>query len=168
MDIYSKNKLLIRLVTGLSAINLLVLSFLAWNILVQKRGISFTDKKESSNVEVHAILKEALALSDEQEVAVKNLREDFYSKERKLSSLIRDKRDSMNLIMFNQNTNDTLLYRLAHEVAANEEQMEWLRIDQAKSFKAICTPDQQVKFEGLVKEIKDYFRPDNKKRKRND
>ncbi|MFN8332001.1 MAG: Spy/CpxP family protein refolding chaperone [Saprospiraceae bacterium] len=166
MDIYSKNKLLIRLVTGLSVINLLVLSFLAWNILVQKRGISFTDKKESSNVEVHAILKKALELSDEQEVAVKNLREDFYSKERCRKRS--DKRDSMNLIMFNHNTNDTLLYRLAHEVAANEEQMEWLRIDQAKSFKAICTPDQQEKFEGLVKVIKDYFRPEIKKRKRND
>lgn len=84
MDIYSKNKLLIRLVTGLSVINLLVLSFLAWNILVQKRGISFTDKKESSNVEVHAILKKALELSDEQEVAVKNLREDFYSRKSSL------------------------------------------------------------------------------------
>lgn len=165
MDIYSKNKLLIRLVTGLLVLNLLLLSFLAWNILVQKRGIWFTDIKESTNVEVHAILREALGLSDEQAVEVKNLREDFYSKERKRASLIREKRDSMNLIMFNQNTDDTLLYRLAHEVAANEEQMEWLRIEQAKSFKAICSPDQQAKFEGLVKEIKDYFRPENKKRK---
>lgn len=165
MDIYSKNKLLIRLVTGLIVLNLLVLSILAWNTLVQKRGIRFTDNKESTNVEVHDILKKALGLSDEQAMAVKNLREDFYSKEKKRASLIREKRDSMNLIMFNQNTDDTLLYRLAHDVAANEEQMEWLRIEQAKSLKSICTPDQQAKFEGLVKEIKDYFRPENNKRK---
>lgn len=39
--------------------------------------------------------------------------------------------------------------------------MELLRFEQAKELKSICNDKQQEKFEKLVKEIRDYFRPDN-------
>lgn len=39
--------------------------------------------------------------------------------------------------------------------------MELLRFEQAKEMKLICNAEQQEKFEKLVKEIRDYFRPDN-------
>ena len=39
--------------------------------------------------------------------------------------------------------------------------MEFIRIAQAKELKSICNKEQLQKFETLVKEIRDYFRPDN-------
>ena len=39
--------------------------------------------------------------------------------------------------------------------------MELLRYEQAQELKAACTPEQQERFQNLVIEIRDYFRPDN-------
>ena len=74
---------------------------------------------------------------------------------------VRNERDSMNTVMFNKNNNEELVKSLAKRISDNEYQMELLRFDQAKEFKSICTPEQLEKFEGLIKEIRDYFRPDN-------
>ena len=55
---------------------------------------------------------------------------------------------------------------LAKQTSAFEYQMEMLRYSQAKELKLICTAEQQEKFEALVKEIRDFFRPDNQPKKR--
>ena len=63
--------------------------------------------------------------------------------------------------MFNKNTDETKIKLLAKQIADAEYQMELLRFEQAKELKLICNAEQQEKFEKLVKEIRDYFRPDN-------
>jgi hypothetical protein len=68
----------------------------------------------------------------------------------------------MNAIMFNKVSDENYLKQLAHRIAGNQEAMELLRIEQAKELKTICNEEQQAKFENLVKEIRDYFRPDNR------
>ena len=95
-----------------------------------------------------------------------DLRSDFYSKEKQLSETIRNERDSMNQMMFNKVTNEDGLRLLARKVADNEYQMEILRIEQAKSMKAICNSDQLAKLEDLVKEIRDYFKPNHQDQKK--
>ncbi|NBU04813.1 MAG: hypothetical protein EBT39_00475 [Sphingobacteriia bacterium] len=93
------------------------------------------------------------------------LRLDFYTKEKVLSKIIRAERDSMNDIMFNKNTNEYKIKQLARNVADNEYKMEMLRFEQAKSMKAICSAKQLEKFEDLVKEIRDCFKPFNQNKK---
>ena len=39
------------------------------------------------------------------------------------------------------------------------------RYEQAKELKKICTPEQMEKFETLVLEIRDYFKPDKPTKK---
>jgi Spy/CpxP family protein refolding chaperone len=115
-------------------------------------------------------LKQELNLNDSQVEQIQQLRSDFFEKEKVLARAIRAKRDSMNLVMFNKQTDEQLLKRLAREVADGEYEMELLRIAQAQQLKSICNPEQLEKFEGLVREIRDYFRPDNRpqnKRKEN-
>ena len=67
----------------------------------------------------------------------------------------------MNVIMFNKLTDSLLIKSLAANIAANEYQMELMRFQQANELKKICNPQQLEKFERLVIEIRDYFRPDN-------
>ena len=67
----------------------------------------------------------------------------------------------MNEAMFANNTNDTLVMRLAKSISNNGYQREILRYSQAKALKAICTPQQQTYLSAIVKEVRDYFRPDN-------
>jgi Spy/CpxP family protein refolding chaperone len=65
----------------------------------------------------------------------------------------------MNALMFNKLTDEAVVKALARGIAESEYQMELLRLEQAQNLKAICTPEQLEQFEALVKEIRDYFKP---------
>ena len=109
--------------------------------------------------DIAAVLEKELHLTASQVVQIQALRADFFKKEVLLNATIRAKKDSMNELMFNKITDETLVKSLARSVAENEYLMELLRIEQAKSLKTICTPEQLEQFGKLVIEIRDYFRP---------
>ena len=119
---------------------------------------------KENNRDVAQVLQKELNLKPEQVEKIRKLRSDFFAKEKELSKNIRSARDSMNFIMFNKATNDEQVKYLAKKIADNEFVMELLRYEQAKQFKSICTPQQLKKFEGLIREIRDYFKPENKQR----
>jgi len=102
-----------------------------------------------------------LGLSGIQAEKIKEIRASFFKKEKVLEEIIRSERDSVNVGMFNKNTNEDEIKTLARNIADNEYQMELLRFEQAQELKSICTPEQQEMFEKLVLEIRDYFRPNN-------
>jgi len=112
--------------------------------------------------DVAHILEHELGLTQQQVEQIGSIRESFFEKEKILEAVIRGERDSMNMQMFNKNTNDELLKSLAHSVSENEYKMELLRIEQARQLKGICTREQLEKLNNLVIEIRDYFRPDNR------
>ena len=125
-----------------------------------------TDADHRNDKEVNVIadlLKKELNLSETQTHQLEKIRTDFFEKEQVLAQDIKEKRDSMNMIMFNQDTNDTFIQLLAKLVADGEYQMELLRFQQAQSLKEICTMEQKKKIQYLVIEIRDYFRPEKRK-----
>lgn len=109
--------------------------------------------------ELSEVLKNELGLSARQTDSLKIIRADFFDKEKILSENTRMKRDSMNLFMFSENSNDSLLVKLATEVSANEYKMELLRIEQAAQLRNIFTDLQLKKLNGVIKEIRDYLKP---------
>jgi len=159
MDIFTRNQFLVRIIYILIFLNLLSIGFLWWhkkegpNDRPQKRG------KENST----SILKEKLHLTREQEAKIYKLREDFAQKEEYLSQIIRSQRDSMNIVMFNADTDTTKLKEIARRVADNEYQMELCRITQAQQLKNACTDEQLKEFQHLVSNIRNFFQPDKKK-----
>jgi Spy/CpxP family protein refolding chaperone len=156
MDIYSEKSFLKRLVYVLVTLNIILISLLLWKEFHHTKKVDPAAFRDVSQV-----LKQELQLNDEQVVQFKKLRADYYEKEQTLGLVLRAERDSMNQLMFNKNTNEEKVKALALEVSNNEYQMEMIRLDQAKALKALCTPKQLEKFEGLVIEIRDFFRPDN-------
>ncbi len=163
MDIFTQNKNLIRIVILLVALNLILMGFLAWkefNHRPPKDEPALFPKREEFR-DVSGILQEKLDLTKPQVVQIQKIRADFFEKEQILALNIRNKKDSMNVEMYNEITNDKLVEKLAKEINKMDLIMTHLRIEQAKSLKAICTPEQQRKMEELVIEIRDYFRPDN-------
>lgn len=154
MDIFSKNKLLLRIIVLLLILNLFSTAYLFYS------HSKNNEPKPKRNIEeITALLKGKLDLSEQQLSQLSNLRQDFFNKEEKLSTLIRSERDSMNELMFNQQTDTALVMQIARRVADNEYQMELYRLEQAQQLKTICTAEQLKKFEALVKEIRDYFQP---------
>ncbi len=161
MDIFSQKKLLFRSVIALAILNVMAIGLFAWKEFRHQNHEPELFPKIEQYHDVSGILKSELNLTDKQTEQIEQIRLNYFEKEKLLAKTIRDEKDSMNISMFNQSTNDELVKHLAHEIAMNEEQMELLRWAQAKDLKAICTAEQLEKFENLVKEIRDYFRPDN-------
>lgn len=166
MDIFTQNKNLIRTVILLVALNLILMGFLAWkefNHRPPRDEPALFPKREEFH-DVSGILKEKLGLTESQVVQIQKIRADFFEKEQILALSIRNKKDSMNVEIYHKVTDDKLVEKLAREISEMDLIMTHLRIEQAKSLKAICTPEQQKKMEELVIEIRDYFRPDNQPR----
>lgn len=154
MDIFSQRKLLIRITILLAVLNISLIAFFSWKAFHFREG-------PPPQHDMIALLKKELQLSDTQAAAFKKIRDRFFEEEKILGETIRSKRDSINAIMYSRNSSDSLLAQYAASVAENEHKMELLRIEQAKQLRGVCSPEQLDKFETLVKEIRDYLKPDN-------
>jgi Spy/CpxP family protein refolding chaperone len=157
----SKQRTLIWLVVLLSLLNISTLGFIIWHKMHKKRNPKIFPQKEAYK-DVSGIIKKELSLSDDQALHFESIREKYYTQELALAKVIKAEKDSMNAIMFNIVSDETKLKSLAHEISINEEKMEYIRIAQAKDLKSVCNKEQLERFETLVKEIRDYFRPDNR------
>jgi len=178
MDILMQKKLLVRIVILLTVLNLSFIGLLVWKDFIRKpprenkrnnpdNQNNPNDGRDPRNSrDIFEILKKELKLSKEQVDQIRDLRSGFSETERMLSDAIKSEKDSMNILMFNKETNDELVKSLARQVAENDYKMELLRYEQAQKLKSICTPSQREKFEGLVLEIRDYFRIENQPRKK--
>ena len=160
MDIFAQKKLMIRIIIVLVVVNLLSIGALVWKgFMPPPRPDRETPAKPR---DVSAILESELNLLPAQVDQIRNLRTLYINKEQELVTSIRIARDSMNEEMFKKGANEERIYFLARKIADNEYNMELLRFEQAKELKSICTPEQVEKFDRLMKEMRDYFRPDNK------
>ncbi|MEI6575217.1 MAG: periplasmic heavy metal sensor [Bacteroidota bacterium] len=157
MDIFAQKKLLIRLVIVLALLNVLSIGVFLWKGCRRDAP----SPPRANQKDLSEILVKELKLNEKQAEQIKMLRSDFIEKEKVLVQKIRTGRDSMNVIMFNESANDSQLKDLARRIADNEYQMELLRISQAQSLREICNAEQLVKFQGMVREIRDYFKPDD-------
>jgi hypothetical protein len=165
MDIFRKQKIVSRTIIILVLLNILLISFLFWKEMKPKREPLLFSKNESYK-DVSIILKNELNLNKKQVSNLDEIRERYYLEEIDLKRKIKNYKDEMNEEMFNKNTDEDKIIRLAKQISSFEYQMEMIRYCQAKELKSVCTPEQQEKFETLVKEIRDYFRPDNQPNKR--
>lgn len=175
MDIFKLNKLLIWGIVLLIIMNISSIGIFLWKEVSRppKRNppppqslnnddMQPQDKSQSEKKELANILKEELNLNESQVEKLRELRKKFFDKEEELIKVIKSGRDSMNAAMFNKNIDEKLITDIARRISENEFRMEMLRFEQAKEFRAICTPKQLEKFDDLVREIRDYFKPNNK------
>ena len=160
MDIFSRNKFLLRLVFVLVGINIFSIGFQWWE---KSRAEDGRPPKKDIN-QITAILTRELQLTPQQADGLKKIRADFFTKEEALKQRIRAQRDSMNVEMFNANTDTILVKNLARHVAENEYRMEIYRFEQAQQLKNICTKEQLQKLSKLVLEIRDFFQPQQNKK----
>ena len=166
MDIITKNKLLFSCVLALATLNIILIGIFFWKGFKEQNNSDIRINRDKP--EISSVLEKELDLTPEQVEKIKKLRSEFFEKEKVISDNIKLERDSMNSNMFNKNSDEQSIKSFARSIAENEYKMEMLRFEQALQFKTICTPEQLKKFEGLVKEIRDYFRPENKQRIKDD
>ena len=160
MDIFAQKKLLIRIIIVLAVLNLLSIGVFLWKDI--SRPPRQMEVPAGNNRDASSILEKELNLTKEQAEQIRSLRGAYNEKEKEFVASIRRERDSMNAEMFNEKTREEVIQSLARKIADNEYNLELLRFGQAKQLKSICTPEQVEKFNRLVKEMRDYFKPDSK------
>ena len=159
MDIFSQKKMLLRIVFALVLLNLTLIGFFGFRMMRPKQR---HQPKPVNETELAMVLKNELDLSAKQAEELKNIRTKFFQKEQTVSNTIKSKRDLMNMLMFSNDTNEAQLQSLALAILQHEYQRELLRIEQAKQLRTICSPAQLKKLQSLVREIRDYLKPQNK------
>jgi Spy/CpxP family protein refolding chaperone len=162
MDYKEKYKVIFRLMILLLVLNTTTVGFIIWKSIKRHHHLSRPFPQKESFRDVSGILKTELNLSADQMLHFESVREKYYRIEVELATKIKAEKDSMNAIMYSMKNDTSTVKTLAFRIGKNEEAMQIVRVDQAKELKSICTPTQQMKFEKLVKEIRDYFRPDNR------
>jgi Spy/CpxP family protein refolding chaperone len=158
MDLFAQNKLLLRIVILLAVLNAMSIGILLWKELSRRPNQVPPVSRERSSVT--SALQHELNLSADQVDQFKRLRAGYSEKEEAVRQAIRNERDSMNVAMFNRYTDEAGVLALARRIADNEYEMELLRFKQSQELKSLCTPEQLEKFERLVIEMRDYFRPE--------
>ncbi len=159
MDIFTRNKFLLRIILVLIFLNLFSIGYLWW----QKSEGPEDRQPRKGKDNPKQILREKLHLTREQETAIVQLRADYAGKEEAINQVIKSERDSMNQMMFHTDADTASLKRIARRVAENEFLVELYRIEQAQHLKEICTPEQLKEFEHLVINIRDFLQPKKKK-----
>jgi Spy/CpxP family protein refolding chaperone len=156
MDIFTQKKYLIRAIVGLATVNIALMLWITFSY----ENPSNTPNKHQDLTTLLTILKKELQLTPNQIEQIETLRADYFAQEKELLRFVQSKRDSMNVEMFLKTTDPVLMKALAERLAEYKVQLELLRYEQSKKFKAICTPEQLDKFGNLVKEIRRYFKSD--------
>lgn len=166
MDIFTKRIFLIRTLILMVVLNL---SFIAYFFFLKQGGnTNIIDEsgpllfpKNEGYRDMTPILKRELKLTDSQVIRFNVVRKSNFEKQVVLSRINRDLKDSLNVNFYRINTDEELVLTLIKKISENVLQNELLRYAQAKELKSICTKEQQERFDLLVKEIRDFFRPDN-------
>lgn len=161
MDVVSHKRLMNFLVIFLLVLNIvLVILF----VLYTNRNINRAKGPAFDNPDIaFDVLKEELDLNEKQVNSFKSIRLDFFAKERVITEEIRSARDSMNEEMFEEFTDSAKMHALARRISQHIFRMEELRYEQSEKIKAVCNPEQQKKFKQLVREIRDYLKPSDRR-----
>ena len=161
MDIFSRNKFLLRLVFALVLINIVSIGFQWWE---RSRGENGRPPKKDLN-QLTAILTRELQLTPQQAEDLKKIRVLSFEKEEALQQQIRVRRDSMNRLVFSEQTDTVLVQNIARRIAEYEYLTQMCRMEQAQQLKSICTKEQFEKLGELVTEMRDYFQPQQKNKR---
>ena len=152
------NRFLYIIIFMLIALNMFSIAFFWIN-----RGGERKSQRQKDSKEINRILKDRLSLSPEQEQQFKSIREFYLQKEDSVDLMARPYRDSMNLSLFNEQTDSVRVNRLLNQITELHRTMERLRVEQAEAIKKICTPEQIKKFQSIAFDIRDYFKKPRKK-----
>lgn len=155
-DIFTQVQQLKKWLIAMILVNLTILGILFF-------VASHNGKPHPDPSHLAAVLKEELSLTEKQTGELVSIRQNFFKLEEPLSLMIRSQRDSMNIYMFRDDADTLFVREIAGRIAQNEYQMELGRLRQSVALRNILTPQQRLKLSALMKDIKNYFKPEKRK-----
>jgi Spy/CpxP family protein refolding chaperone len=130
---------------------LLVANVVTLILLWSKSGKGKEDNPPQGPV-FEYVVKE-LQLDQQQQDAYAKLRTEHQQGQRMISDSMRKVKDAFFALLKDVNTPDSLVAMNARKAADMETQLELLTFKHFQKVRAICTPDQQQKFDKIIEEV---------------
>ena len=143
MSTLFKNKLLTGLVILLLAANITT-------IVVFWMGMK---KMHPSPLQPSAYIIKELSLNDKQQEQYNAMVQQHRKQSRSIQEQIRNCKDSFFNLLSNDNANDSIKNNLSAKIASLNSELDLITYAHFKEVRKICTPEQQQKFDGIIKEI---------------
>lgn len=139
----SKNKILVWAVIFLMIANVAVLATI-W--------VMHNKQRPQRGTPAEYLVKE-LGLNDEQQNKLRALAKDHHEQSEKIKEQIIDARHDLFKLLQQPEVNDSAKKTAADNVATELEQLDLLTFDHFKQVRAICTPQQQKKFDEIIEDV---------------
>ena len=143
MSTLFRNKLLTGLVILLLAANITT-------IVVFWMGMK---KIHPAPQQASAYIIKELSLNDKQQEQYNVMIQQHRKQSRLIQEQIRNCKDSFFNLLSHENTNDSIKNNLSAKIASLNSELDIITYDHFKEVRKICTPEQQQKFDGILKEV---------------
>lgn len=147
MNSISKNKILFWAVILLMIANTAVLVVL-WR--------SHHRQGENRGTPAEYLIKE-LALNNDQQQKLKALADQHHQESERIRGQIKDARDSLFGLLQQANVSDSIKNAAANNVARNLAELDLLTFNHFQQVRAICTSEQQKKFDEIIQDVLRMF-----------
>ena len=139
----SKNKILIWSVILLVIANVAVLATI-W--------LTHSKQRPNRGTPADYLVKE-LGLNKEQEDKLRSLGKEHHEQSLRIREQIKEARHNLFQQLKQSTVNDSAKIIAADNVAKNLKQLDLLTFDHFRQVRAICTPEQQKKFDEIIEEV---------------
>lgn len=148
-ETFARNKVLSLLVLVLLLTNILLVVFFMW---MKPEPGKPAAKKDGHN-EVMQILEKEVGFSPAQMEEYKKLKDQHWAKMKPYFGEMKAARNNYYNLLNLTSVADSTVNRLADSVAAKQKQMDLQTFRHFSQVKALCTPEQQPKFDSLVQQV---------------
>ncbi|RPE08975.1 periplasmic heavy metal sensor [Chitinophaga lutea] len=147
-ETFARNKVLSLLVLVLLLTNILMLVFFVWMKPEPKHAF-----KRDSRGDVMQVLEKEVGFSPAQMDQYKKLKDQHWDRMKPYFGEMRTARNNFYNLLNQASVPDSTVQRLADSIAAKQKQMDLQTFRHFEQVKAICTPEQQPRFDSLVQQV---------------
>lgn len=147
-ETFARNKVLSVLVLVLLLTNILLLVFFVW-----KKPEPRPAFKKDSRGDVMQILEKEVGFDSVQMDQYKKLKDQHWDKMRPYFGEMRSAKNNFYKLLNQSAVPDSVVNRYADSIAAKQKQMDLQTFRHFQQVKAICTPEQQPRFDSLVQQV---------------
>lgn len=103
--------------------------------------------------QVFEFINRELMLDSMQRQTYKRLREEHQAGIRPLQDSIKNAKDHFFALLRDENVTESTIEEYSHKIGALEKQRDIVTFKHFQQLRALCTKEQQIKFDGIIREI---------------
>jgi Spy/CpxP family protein refolding chaperone len=142
----SRNRNLLFIIAALLLTNVAVLAYFLWIKKPEEKQRGSGPK----NGGMTEMLQKEVGFNNEQVAQYKQLKDQQWATIRPMFDEMRKAKDSLFRLLSDPNVNDSIIYKTSDVIAQKQKALDLQTFNHFKKVRALCTPDQQSKYDSMV------------------